>query len=51
MSFLGHFGLFWAVLGPLGPISREPEFFSEKPLDTIVAIIVRNLGAKNEENR
>ena len=25
-SFLGHFGPFWAVLGPLGPIPGKPDF-------------------------
>ena len=51
ISIYHHFGPFWAILGHFGTV--RPDFsrtgiFSEKPLDTILAIIVRNLGAKDE---
>ena len=47
-------GPFWVILGHFGtamPKSREREFFSEKRLGAFLTLIVRNLHAKNEENR
>ena len=52
--FTTIFGPFWAILGHFGtvrPKISRTRIFSEKRLRAFLTLIVRNLEAKNEENR
>ena len=52
--FTTIFGPFWAILGHFGtvrPKISRTRIFSEKRLGAFLTLIVRNLEAKNEENR
>ena len=52
--FTTIFGPFWAILGHFGtvrPKISRTRIFSEKRLGAFLTLIVRNLHAKNEENR
>ena len=47
---LCHFWLFWAVLGPLGPIPGKPEFSGKIRLCQFSSFMVPKLHAKNQKN-
>ena len=49
-SFLGHFGSFWAILGPFGPKSGKPDFSGEIRLCQFSSFMVPKLHAKNQKN-
>ena len=49
-SFLGHFGPFWAILGPFGPKSGKPDFSGEIRLCQFSSFMVPKLHAKNQKN-